>query len=240
MRGDERHLETADEKARGQQQVAAAKASRRASATLCSSSREAIFDVAALPRSGIASSGMISMIAAISDQAVRPAQPVDQSLRNRREHEHAGRTGGGAEPERKRSLFRADHTRDRGQYHAEGAGRDAETDQECRRRYAATAASAPAPSSPSGAYTTAPSASVRQVPYLSAITPNIGWPIPQNRFCSAIARPKVVRSQPWVLEDRQLEKSHRRARSETEQRDQAGAGDRQHRQLEPDSGYRST
>ena len=39
-------------------------------------------------------------------------------------------------------------------------------------------------------------ASTRQVPNRSAIAPKKGWLKPQQRFCNAIARPKVVRSQP--------------------------------------------
>ena len=45
-------------------------------------------------------------------------------------------------------------------------------------------------------YSSAPMASTRQVPNLSLTTPNSGCPIPHNRFCSAMARPKVARSQP--------------------------------------------
>ena len=44
---------------------------------------------------------------------------------------------------------------------------------------------------------TPPMASTRQVPKRSAIAPNNGSPSPQNRFCSAMARPKVWRSQPF-------------------------------------------
>jgi hypothetical protein len=37
---------------------------------------------------------------------------------------------------------------------------------------------------------------MRQVPNLSANAPKNGWPRPQQRFWMAMARPKVVRSQP--------------------------------------------
>ncbi len=41
------------------------------------------------------------------------------------------------------------------------------------------------------------SASTRQVPKRSAMAPKKGRPAPQKKFCSAMARPKSVRSQPF-------------------------------------------
>ena len=80
------------------------------------------------------------------DQRVRPAIGVDQALADRREQEHAGRAGGGADAEHDAAALRRRMPGEGGKHDAERAGRDAEADQHAAAEIAAWTARRPSPS----------------------------------------------------------------------------------------------
>src|SRR5690606_19032100 len=63
------------------------------------------------------------------DEAVRPAEGIDEALRERRKEEHAGRARRGADAEGHGALLRRDVAGEGGEQDAEGAGADAEADE---------------------------------------------------------------------------------------------------------------
>ena len=167
------------------------------------------------------------------DQAVRPAETVDQALRNRRIDEHAGRTGGGRQPERIGAPFGADQARHRRQHHAERAGADTQTHQHTaadvqprrgrrdgHQQHAGDIDQRAGRQHPPGAELVGDQPEQRLADSPEQV-------LQRHRHAEGAAVPSPF------LENRQLKETHRRARTEGQQRDDTGTGNRENRQLVP-------